>query len=111
VPRKHANVYDEFWPERELERLQNKAKVLTVEDKIRELEGRVEENKKLREESELRKQRLKKIDMAKIGKMEEQENADHIAETEHNLKLLDRAFLAKQERVKICTSIWRNLNF
>lgn len=37
--------------------------------------------------------------MAKINKMDEQEEDPyHIAEAEHNLKLLDRAFLAKQEQ-------------
>lgn len=100
VPKKHVNAYDEFWPEKELERLQNKAKVLTVEDKMRELQDRVEDHKKMREESEMRKQRLKEIDMAKICKMDEQkEDPYHIAEAEHNVKLLDRAFLAKQEQV------------
>lgn len=102
VPKKHPNAYDEFWPEKELERLQNKAKILTVEDKLRERKDRLEDHKKMREESEMRKQRLKEIDMAKIGKMdEEKEDPYHIAEVEHNLKLLDRAFLAKQEQVEV----------
>lgn len=66
IPRKFPNSYNEFWSEKELERLQTKAKVLTVEDKMRELQNRVEDNKKLREESELRKQRLKVAFIEKI---------------------------------------------
>jgi hypothetical protein len=99
VPKKQPNFYDEYWPERELERLQNKAKVLTVEDKMRVLEGQFVENKKLKEESELRKQRLKEIDLAKSVKMEDNEDPYKVAEAEHSLKLLDRAYLAKQEQV------------
>lgn len=99
IPKKQQNFYDEYWPEKELERLQNKAKVLTVEDKMRNLEGKVVENKKLKQESELRKQRLKEIDMAKNVKMENNEDPFKAAEAEHNLKLLDRAYLAKQEQV------------
>lgn len=99
IPKKQFNAYDEFWPERELERLQNKAKVLTVEDKMRVLDVKANENKKLKEESELRKRRLKEIDMAKSVKMGDIEDPYKIAEAEHNLKLLDRAYLAKQEQV------------
>lgn len=104
IPKKLPNAYEEFWPERELERLQSKAKVLTVEDKMRELEGKVVENKKLKEESELRKQRLREIDLAKSVKMEDNEDPYKVAEAEQNLKLLDRAYLAKQEQV------WVELN-
>lgn len=104
MPRKQPNAHDEFWSERELERLQAKAKVLTVEDKMRELEGRFVENKKLKEESELRKQRLKEIDLAKSVKMEDDEDPYKAAEAEQNLKLLDRAYLAKQEQV------WKSVN-
>lgn len=99
VPSKKPNTYNEFWPERELERLQNKAKVLTVEDKMRQLQQRLDENKKLKEESEMRKQRLREIDMAKVAKMEEHLEEHQIEENESKLKLLDRAYYAKQEQV------------
>lgn len=99
VPKKQPNAYDEFWPERELERLQSKAKVMTVEDKMREIEVKYVDSKKLKEESELRKQRLKKIDIAKSVKMDDNEDPFKVAEADQNLKLLDRAYLAKQEQV------------
>ncbi len=99
VPKKEPNTYDEFWPERELERLHNKAKILTVEDKMRALEMKAVESKKLKEESELRKQRLKDFDLAKSVKIEDSEDSYEIAQVESDLKLLDRAFLAKQEQV------------
>jgi hypothetical protein len=100
VPSKKPNTYDEFWPERELERLQGKAKVLTLDSQMRQLQERMEDSRKLKEESEMRKQRLRDIDLAKDTKMEEQVDSYQIAENETKLKLLDRAYMAKQEQVR-----------
>lgn len=97
VPSSKPNVYSEVWPERELTRLQNKAKVPTVEDKMQELKLRVRSNEKLKEESEQRKQKLREIDTAKVAKLEDQK--DFFIDESENIKLLDRAFLAKQEQV------------
>lgn len=97
VPSTKPNSYPEFWPERELARLQTNAKILTVEDKIQDLKIRVETNEKLKEESELRKQKLREIDTAKDAKKEDQKEA--FVDESDNIRLLDRAFLAKQERV------------
>lgn len=97
VPSKKPNSYQEFWPERELSRLQSNAKVLTVENKMQELRLRAQNNEKLKEESELRKQKLREIDTAKVTKIEDQKEA--FIEESDNAKLLDRAFLAKQEQV------------
>ena len=101
VPSKRPNTYEEFWPQKELVRLQNKAKVLTVEDKMIKLQKRLEENKKLKEDCEKRKQRLREIDMAKRTMMENELDSYQIAENENKLKLLDRAYLAKQEQVRL----------
>ncbi|KAL7038093.1 hypothetical protein ACKWTF_009451 [Chironomus riparius] len=98
VPSKRPNTYEEFWPQKELVRLENKAKVLTVEDKMIKLQKRLEENKKLKEDCEKRKQRLREIDMAKRTLMENELDSYQIAENENKLKLLDRAYLAKQEQ-------------
>lgn len=98
VPSAKPNSYPEFWPERELTRLQTNAKVLTVEDKMQELQIRLASNAKLKEESEMRKQKLREIDTAKVAKMEEQKEVAFVDESD-NVKLLDRAFLAKQEQV------------
>lgn len=97
VPSIKPNAYPEFWPERELTRLQTNAKVLTVEDKMHELKLRVQTNEKLKEESELRKQKLREIDIAKVAKKEDLKEA--FVDESDNVRLLDRAFLAKQERV------------
>ena len=97
VPSAKPNAYTEFWKERELLRLEANAKVLTVEDKMQELRLRVESNEKLKAESEQRKQKLREIDFAKVSKMEDQKEA--FIDESDNVKLLDRAFLAKQERV------------
>jgi hypothetical protein len=99
VPSTKPNAYTEFWPERELSRLQAKAKVMTVEDKMQELKIRVQSNEKLKAESERRKQKLREIDTAKVAKMEDQKEA--FVDESENVKLLDRAFLAKQERVSL----------
>lgn len=97
VPSTKPNAYAEVWPERELTRLQANAKVMTIENKMQELKLRVEANEKLKEESELRKQKLREIDTAKVAKMEDQKEA--FVDEADNVKLLDRAFLAKQEQV------------
>lgn len=97
VPSTKPNAYSEVWPERELSRLQANAKVMTIENKMHELKLRVEANEKLKEESELRKQKLREIDTAKVAKMEDQKES--FVDESDNVKLLDRAFLAKQEQV------------
>jgi hypothetical protein len=97
VPSSKPNAYTEFWPERELSRLQAKAKVMTVEDKMQELRLRLQSNEKLKAESEKRKQKLREIDTAKVAKMEDKKES--FVDESENVKLLDRAFLAKQERV------------
>lgn len=70
---------------------------MTVEDKLQELKIRVQSNEQLKAESERRKQKLREIDTAKVAKMEDQKEA--FVDESDNVKLLDRAFLAKQERV------------
>ena len=64
---------------------------------MQELKLRVQANEKLKAESELRKQKLREIDTAKVAQMEDQKEV--FVDESDNVKLLDRAFLAKQERV------------
>lgn len=100
VPSTMPNTYTVIWPEREISRIQTKSKVLTVEDKMQEIQKRVEENQKLKDESEQRKQKLREIDIAKVGaKIEDHKDAFTAVDDSDNVKLLDRAFLAKQEQV------------
>ncbi|CRK99531.1 CLUMA_CG012850, isoform A [Clunio marinus] len=97
VSNKTPNSQTVFWPEQELSRLQANSKVMTVEDKMQELKLSVQKNEKLKEQSEQRKQKLKEIDTAKVSKMEDQKEP-LISDDNENIKLLDRAFLAKQEQ-------------
>jgi len=101
VPSKTPNSYPDYWPERELTRLQEKAKVLTVEDQIADMQKRSVINQKLKQESELRKQKLREIDVAKVCKMSEEQKELSLNDEMDNIKILDRAFLAKQEQVRL----------
>lgn len=97
VPSNKPNSYSDVWPERELTRLQTNAKVLTVEDKMQELQLRTKQNAKLKEESEMRKLKLREIDIAKEAKLDDAKET--FVDESENVKLLDRAYLARQERV------------
>lgn len=97
VPSNKPNSYSDVWPERELTRLQTNAKVLTVEDKMQELQLRTKQNAKLKEESEMRKLKLREIDIAKDAKLDDAKET--FVDESENVKLLDRAYLARQERV------------
>jgi hypothetical protein len=97
VPQKTQNTYPEVWHSSELERLKGKAKVETVEDKMQELKKKMAENQKMREESERRKQKLREIDFAKVAAIDEGKLMTQTDDRE-NVKLLDRAYLAKQEQ-------------
>lgn len=99
VPSKIPNTYPEVWHSSELERLKSKAKVETVEDKMKELKKKMVENQKMKEESEKRKQKLKEIDFAKVAAIDEGKLMTQVDDRE-NVKLLDRAYLHKQEQVK-----------
>lgn len=98
VPSVKPNSYPEVWQERELTRLKTKAKVQSVEDKMDEIQKRLEINQRLKEESEQRKQKLREIDTAKVSKLDELKDSLLVDETV-SVNLLDRAFLAKQEQV------------
>lgn len=98
VPSKTINTYPEVWHSSELERLKAKAKVETVEAKVKVFQHKVAENQRLKEESEQRKQRLREIDNAKVVAIDEGKETP-INDPSMNIILLDRAFLAKQEQV------------
>ncbi|CAO1404069.1 unnamed protein product [Diamesa tonsa] len=97
VPSVKPNSYPEVWQERELTRLKTKAKVQSVEDKMDEIQKRLDVNQRLKEESEQRKQKLREIDTAKVSKLDELKDSLLVDET-ISVNLLDRAFLAKQEQ-------------
>ncbi|XP_037821738.1 cilia- and flagella-associated protein 45 [Lucilia sericata] len=85
-------------PVQEFNRLKTAAKVLTLEDRLNALMLREQEMKRLEEETERTKQYFKQIDEAR--KKKEEENSRDIEGQEPNeqLKVLERAFLAKHEQ-------------
>lgn len=98
VPSTKPNLVARFVSERELHRLQACAKIQTVEDKMSDLKRKQDFDEKLKNESERRKQKLRDIDMEKETRFEDMKEASTTDESD-NLKLLSRAYLAKQERV------------
>lgn len=100
VPNKIPNMHPEVWHASELDRLKSNAKVETVENKMKVLETKVVENRILKEQSEQRKLKLREIDNAKVVAIDEGKDSP-VIDTSVNALLLDRAFLAKQEQVRI----------
>lgn len=64
---------------------------------MQELQLRTKQNAKLKEESEMRKLKLREIDIAKEAKLDDAKET--FVDESENVKLLDRAYLARQERV------------
>lgn len=66
---------------------------------MNDLKRKEDFDEKLKNESERRKQRLRDIDMEKETRFEDMKEASTTDESD-NVKLLSRAYLAKQERVR-----------
>lgn len=99
VPSDTFNVYPTIWPEHELDRIEQAGYIVTKEER-RERLNKLEADKcRLEEECEERKRQLKKIDNKRGGgqekKLEEKDGDDSSS------KVLNRAFVAKQEEVII----------
>ncbi|KAL1373793.1 hypothetical protein pipiens_018448 [Culex pipiens pipiens] len=102
VPSKDTSVYPIIWPKTAYQRLQNKAKLKTMDDKLIEIKQSEIEKKNMLEESEKRKKRFQELDRERQGKggtignvLEEfgEEDASGAAQ-----KIINRAFIAKQEQ-------------
>lgn len=101
IPNVRGHSHAEFWPEQQITHIKTNARVSSVEDKMEELKIRVECNEKLKEESEKRKHKLREIDTAKVTFSVDSKDASVDEITRDTMvKLLDRAFFAKQEQVK-----------
>ena len=75
-------------------------KIHTVQDIMQEMHKKDAENLRLKEESEARKQKLREIDNAKASaKLNNLEKNSTESDEVETIKILDRAYLAKQERV------------
>lgn len=93
IPSNEVNYYPAIWKEQELKRLKENARVITMEEKMAELEQKEIEKKKAIEECEKRKAFLKQKDRSreKSGISETIEN-----ETDDK-KIMDKVAIAKYE--------------
>ncbi|XP_063709195.1 cilia- and flagella-associated protein 45-like [Culicoides brevitarsis] len=103
IPGDAPNTYPTIWSKDEWQRLDSKAHIKSFHDQLEEMHRIQQEREKIREESERRKAALREIDAMKAAKKSELlETEEAIPEEEDEellqRKILDRAFLAKQER-------------
>lgn len=121
IPSTDPNSHPTLWSKGEFERIERKAWIKSFQDRLEEMNRLQQEKQNAKEESEKRKAALREIDRARTAKKAivcfveilKQTNAviclklfvqiflqEPQAEEEENLqmKILDRAFLAKQEQ-------------
>lgn len=102
IPGDTPNVYPTIWSKNEWHRLDSKAHIKSFHDQLEEMHRIQQEREKIREESEMRKAALREFDKQKAAKKTELMEAAEIPPEEDDellqMKILDRAFLAKQER-------------
>lgn len=85
-------------PPKELERLKAASKVVTIEERLDALMKREEEAKRLELEAERTKQRFKEMDEARKKLEAERAKTSSSEEGNDQLRILERAFLAKHEQ-------------
>ncbi|XP_029728994.2 cilia- and flagella-associated protein 45 [Aedes albopictus] len=101
IPSQSMSVYPVIWHKNDYFKLQNKAKLKTMDDKLNEFKLNEIEKKNMLEESEKRKKHLQEIDRERqargtVGNILD-ENKDEDTGTAAR-KIIDRAFNAKQEQ-------------
>lgn len=99
VPSDTFNVYPTIWPDNELGRIKEAGYIVTKEE-YRQRHDLVEaEKKRLEEECELRKRKLKEFDKKREASQPEQKLGEQEGDDDAATRVLDRAFVAKQEQV------------
>lgn len=88
-----ANVYPAIWSVKEIERIEAKSRLVTIDQKKIELQRKYDEMKHLEELCEKRKAHLKEMDKMKFDEKSD-EDSDSAAEKQ---KILDRALIAQIE--------------
>lgn len=101
VPAHDINVYPTIWQNAELNRIKTAGIIVTKEQRQLRLENSEAEKRRLERECEQRKQALKDIDRARVQKTEKNELNDSGDGEDTAGRILDRAFVAKQEQVFI----------
>ncbi|XP_053669728.1 cilia- and flagella-associated protein 45 [Anopheles nili] len=107
IPSKDLSVYPAFWSKADYDRMQDKAKLKTLEDRLAHFKANEIEKKTMLDESDKRKKRLQNIDRERQQKGVKLSSLalDADGKCEHDQygarsprKIIDRAFLAKQEQ-------------
>lgn len=107
VPQHSANVYPSIWQTNEMRRIKTAGRIVTKAERQARLEWNESEKRRLADECERRKQALKKIDKAKATeKVEKKLMVGQSDDEDGAAKILDRAFVAKQEEVKMREREW-----
>ncbi|XP_001661656.2 cilia- and flagella-associated protein 45 [Aedes aegypti] len=100
IPSQNMSVYPVIWHKKEYYKLQNKAKLKTMDDKLTEFKLNEIEKRNMLEESEKRKKRLQEIDRERqvkgTGNILDEHKDEDSGTTAR--KIIDRAFNAKQEQ-------------
>ncbi|XP_017481399.1 PREDICTED: cilia- and flagella-associated protein 45-like [Rhagoletis zephyria] len=84
--------------QKELERLKNSSKVVTLEDRLEVLRKQEEERNRMERETEELRLRYKKIDDARQKALEENAEKEDLFGAGEKVKVLERAFLARHEQ-------------
>ncbi|XP_011189016.2 cilia- and flagella-associated protein 45 [Zeugodacus cucurbitae] len=84
--------------QKELDRLKNASKVVTLEDRLEVLKRQEEERNRMEKETEEVRTRFKKIDDARQKALEENAVKEDLFGAGEKVKVLERAFLAKHEQ-------------
>lgn len=97
VPGSTAKVRPKIWSNEEFQRIKSMSKVVTNEEKIRQLEEKERHRQLMTEDCEKRKQLLRQID--ELNEQNRKKPTKNLPsfETAEQKKILDRAFMAKQE--------------
>lgn len=94
IPAGEINVYPAIWEKGELNRLKNRAKIVTAEDRAEQLALREAERERLIAESAERKRKFKELEKNKAN---EKKGNESLRNSDDGV-ILDKAFLAKQEQ-------------
>lgn len=98
VPSDTFNVYPTIWPVNELDRIQKAGHIVSKEEQ-RQRQAELEAEKyRLEEECEQRKRQLRELDKKRVNGLADKKGIE-LEDDDSTVRVLDRAFVAKQEEV------------
>lgn len=98
VPSDTFNVYPTIWPSNELSRIKQAGHIVTKAEWRQHLDQLEADKRRLEQECAQRKQTLKEMDKKRLAGLVEKK-ADDDDDDDGSVRVLDRAFVAKQEEV------------